>query len=789
MEDKYMTTREYEVANLGCAGCAAKIQYEGSQMAGVINSNLDLQKKKMIIETEDGFDEKSFLEAINKIADKLEPGTKIFKKSIGKVREYIVENLGCAGCAAKIQHDASLLAGVENCNLDLYKKKMTVEVSGEFDEESFLEKVNTIADKLEPGTLIYRDSSIDDEEEEAAKRAAQIAKEEAEEKREKLLLTTGAVLFIISLFLGNIPIAGLVVSVLAYIILGGDVVLKSFKNITKGNFLDENFLMTIATFGAFYLGETTEAVGVMLFYKIGEYFQESAVKSSRKSIEKLMDIRPDYANIRDSHGEVVKISPKKFKIGDIIIVKAGEKIPVDGTVVKGESDLNTAALTGESLPVDVNVGSDVLSGSLNGAGVLEIKVTKLFSDSTISKIIEMVENAGNKKAESEKFITKFARYYTPIVVFIAVLVGIGVPLLFGNFNIWFGRALIFLVISCPCALVLSVPLTFFSSIGQASKKGILIKGGNYLEALTSIGAVVFDKTGTLTKGQFKIDKLEAVNGSEDELLKTAKIGEFYSNHPIGKAILNHGSITVDEDYIEGYKELPGLGVLSYYEGKMILIGNHKMMAEYEIEAEEKLYAGTVLYVAQNDEFLGYIYISDEIKEDSPITISQLKKSGVDSYMLTGDSRKIGEVVGEKLGISSSNIYSQLLPQDKVGKLEEIKEKNSRGVVFVGDGVNDAPVLSLADVGIAMGGAGSDIAIEAADVVIMKDEPSKVLELLEIAKQNKKVVLQNIVFALGIKIVVMVLGVFGIANMWMAIFSDVGVSLLAVLNASWGTRRN
>lgn len=786
-----MKIREYAVDNLGCAGCAAKIQHEGSKMSGILNSNLDLYKKKMIVETDDSFNEKQFLSDINKIADKLEPGTKIYKKENDKIRtrEYVVENLDCAGCAAKIQHESSKLKGIINSNLDLYKKNITVETDSSFDEESFLEQINTIADKLEPGTLIYKAENEDDNDEARAKREKELALEKAEEKKEKFLLIIGAALFIISVFLKPFPMIKLAVSIIAYIILGGDVVLKSFKNITKGNFLDENFLMTIATFGAFYLGETTEAVGVMLFYKVGEYFQESAVRNSRKSIEKLLDIRPDYANIRDNNGEVIKISPKKLKIGDIIIIKSGEKVPVDGIVVKGESDLNTAALTGESIPADVTVNSEVLSGSLNGAGVLEVKVTKLFSDSTINKIIEMVENASNKKAESEKFITKFARYYTPIVVITALIVGIGFPLLFGNFNMWFGRALIFLVISCPCALVLSVPLTFFSSIGKASKSGILIKGGNYLEALTNISAVVFDKTGTLTKGKFKIDRLEAQNGNEDELLKTAKIGEFYSNHPIGKAIVSYGSIDINEEYIEGYKELSGFGVLSYYEGKMILIGNYKLMKEYKIEAEEKNYAGTVLYVAQDNVFLGYIYISDEIKEDSPLTIEGLRKSGIQSYMLTGDSNKIGTVVGEKLGLNSENIYSQLLPQDKVNKLEEIKSKNNKGIVFVGDGVNDAPVLSLADVGIAMGGVGSDIAIEAADVVIMKDEPSKILELLKIAKQNKKVVMQNIVMALGIKIIVMILGVFGIANMWMAIFSDVGVSLLAVLNASQGIKRN
>lgn len=703
------------------------------------------------------------------------------------IKEYDVLNLGCAGCAAKIQYEGSLIEGVLNSNLDLQKKKMFLEVEEHFDEVSFLDKINKIADKLEPGTKILVPEAIE-EEKRAEKRALELAEEERKEKREKLLLYIGGVLFIISICFRNIPTLKLIISLIAYVILGGDVVIKSFKNITKGNFLDENFLMTIATFGAFYLGETTEAVGVMLFYKIGEYFQESAVKSSRKSIEKLMDIKPEFANIKNKDNEIIQISPKKLKIGDIIIIKAGEKVPVDGVVVKGESSLNTSALTGESLPIDVSIGAEILSGSLNGSGVLEVKVTKLFSDSTVSKIIEMVENASNKKAESEKFITKFARYYTPLVVFTAVIVGIILPLFLGNFNTWFGRALIFLVISCPCALVLSVPLTFFSSIGNASKKGILIKGGNYLESLTSIKAVVFDKTGTLTKGKFKIDKLEAINCSEEKLIKTAKIGEFYSTHPIGKAILNYDYTEIDEDYIEGYKEISGLGVLSYYEGKIILIGNYKMMKEYNIDVEEKLYAGTVLYIAEDNDFLGYIYISDEIKEDSLNTIQTLKDFGITSYLLTGDSALIGKVVGKKLNIEKENIFTQLLPQNKVEKFEEIKNKTDGKIVFVGDGVNDAPVLSLADIGIAMGGVGSDIAIEAADVVLMRDEPSKIIELLDIAKQNKKVVIQNICFALGIKIIVMVLGVLGLANMWLAIFSDVGVSLLAVLNSSFGTKR-
>lgn len=702
--------------------------------------------------------------------------------------EYEVKNLDCAGCAGKIQYKAGTMKGVFNANLDLYKKRFILEVDEDFEEDSFLSTINIFANSIEPGTEITKLEEYN-EEEELKRREEERKKEELEEKKEKITIIIGLILFLMAIILGRISYnLRIVLAVIAYIILGWDVVLKSFKNILKGNFMDENFLMTIATFGAFYLGESTEAVGVMLFYKIGEYFQDKAVSNSRKSIEKLLDIRPEYANIKNKDGELIKVSPKKLKIGDIIVVKAGEKIPVDGIVIKGNSTLNTAALTGESLPIEVDVDSEILSGSLNGAGTLEIKVTKLFADSTINKIISMVENASNKKAESEKFITKFARYYTPIVVISAIIVGVFLPLILGDFNLWFGRALIFLVISCPCALVLSVPLTFFSSIGIASKQGILIKGGNYLEALTSVGSVVFDKTGTLTKGKFKIDSLEAINCSEEELLKIAQIGEYYSNHPIGKTILSQLNSEIDEDYMEGYKELSGFGVVAYYEGKEILVGNYKLMKEYDVVVEEKEYAGTIIYTALDREFLGYIYISDEIKSDSKETISELSKNGIDSYMLTGDNKKIGEMVGEKLGIKKENIFTQLLPQGKVSQLQSILDNSNKKVIFVGDGVNDAPVLSMANIGIAMGGVGSDIAVETADIVIMKDEPSKIIEVLKIANINKKVVIQNIVFALGIKILVMILGVFGIANMWMAIFSDVGVSLLAVLNASWGVKR-
>ena len=699
--------------------------------------------------------------------------------------EYKVLNLDCAGCAGKIQHKASTLTGVKSAEINLYKKQFIVEADDEYSEEKFLHEINHFADSIEPGTQIIQiNENISEEINED-----ELEAEEKAQRREAISIVVGLILFLLSI--GSkfyYPVATLPLAVIAYLILGLDVIIKSLKNIKRGNFLDENFLMTIATLGAFYLNETSEAVGVMLFYKIGEYFQEKAVSNSRKSIKKLLDIRPDYANIKDHHGHLIQVSPKELKIGDVITVKSGEKIPVDGIIIKGKSSLNTSALTGESLPVDVEVGKEVLSGSLNGEGTLEIKVTKLFEDSTVSKIIEMVENAGNKKAKTEKFITKFARYYTPIVVFLAVFVGIIIPAIIGDFSLWFGRALIFLVISCPCALVLSVPLTFFTSIGQASKMGILIKGGNYLEALNYTNAIVFDKTGTLTEGNFAIDKICPENCTEDELICYAQIGEFYSNHPIGKAILKYKNHSFDQDLIGGYNEISGYGTQTFYEDSEILVGNHKFMKESHISATNIKYPGTVIYVAKNQKFLGYITISDKVKAESHDVIKALKDENIDSYMLTGDNEVIGQAVGEKLELNKDHIYSGLLPQDKVTRLEEIKEKYKGKIIFVGDGVNDAPVLSLSDIGIAMGGSGSDVAVESADVVIMKDRLTSILDLLKIARVNKKVVLQNIIFALGIKVIVMILGVFGIANMWMAIFADVGVSLLAVLNSSWGVKR-
>lgn len=699
-------------------------------------------------------------------------------------KEYEILNLDCGGCAAKIEAKANTMNGVSDATINLYKKRMIIETSNNFNEEKFINNINKYADSIEPGTKILSlnpnmNKKIEEDKEK---------KEKLSEKIEKYTLILGIILFIGALIVGQYCFYGkLTLCVLAYIVLGYDVIINSIKNMRRGNFLDENFLMAIATFGAFYIGEYTEAVGVMLFYKIGEYYQDKAVSNSRRSIKKLLDLKPEFANIKDKNGNLIQIAPRDLKVGDTITVKSGEKVPVDGKIISGHTTLNTSALTGESLPVEASIGDDILSGSLNGAGTIEVQVSKLFSDSTVNKIIEMVENAGDKKSVSEKFITKFARFYTPIVVILALIVAFIVPLILGNFHMWFGRALIFLVISCPCALVISVPLTFFSSIGEASKQGILIKGGNYLEALDYVGAMVFDKTGTLTKGKFVVDKLNPNGVSDKELLHITQIGEIFSVHPIGKAILQDRDEAIDESLITSYNEIAGYGIMATYDTHNIIVGNYLLMKKHNIPATEINYAGTVVYTAMDGKFLGTVCVSDEIKSDSKETIDFLLKEHIVPYMLTGDNSLIGYNVGERIDIPKQNIFTNLLPQQKVEKLQEIQKDTKNNVVFIGDGVNDAPVLALADIGIAMGGHGSDIAVESADVVIMHDEPSKIINLLHIAKVNKKVVLQNIIFAILVKVLVMILGVFGFADMWLAILSDVGVSLLAVLNASIGVK--
>ena len=578
----------------------------------------------------------------------------------------------------------------------------------------------------------------------------------------------------------------LIMFLVVYIIVGNDVVRSAVHNIIRGQLFDEQFLMTLATVCAFLVGSYPEGAAVMLFYQIGELFQSYALYNSRKSISELMDIRPDYANVI-RNGEIEKVSPDEVHIEDIIVIKPGEKIPLDGVVTEGSSALDTKALTGESMPRDVNSGDEILSGCINLTGNLSVKVTKSFGESTVSKILDLVENAGNKKAKTENFITKFARYYTPIVVICAVALAL-VPsfiLGFDHFSTWIYRAMIFLVVSCPCALVISVPLSFFGGLGASSKQGVLVKGSNYLEVVSKIDTVVFDKTGTLTKGTFNVTKISVAKDFpdlyEEDLLKYAACAEFYSNHPIAISLRKaYGKVIVDSQ-ISGVEEIQGHGILANIEGKQVLAGNAKLMKKYQIEFIETDQVGTVVYLAIDGKHSGYIVIADEVKQDAVHAIAALKKAGIKNVvMLTGDNKEIAEKIANEIGITK--VYSELLPQDKVMKLEEIMSESQSGTAFVGDGVNDAPVLARADVGIAMGGMGSDAAIEAADIVIMTDEPSKIATVIKISKKTLKIAKQNIVFALGVKLIVLVLGALGMASMWLAVFADVGVSFIAIINS-------
>lgn len=572
--------------------------------------------------------------------------------------------------------------------------------------------------------------------------------------------------------------------IISYIIVGGDVVKRAVKNIFKGQVFDESFLMSIATIGAFFIGEYPEGVAVMLFYQVGELFQSYAVGKSRKSIASLMDIRPDYANVKKGD-ELVKVDPDEVQIGDIIVIKAGEKIPLDGKVIEGSSMIDTSALTGESVPREVEVGSDILSGCININGVITAEVTKEFGESTVSKILDLVENASSKKSNSEQFITKFARYYTPVVVIIAVFLAIIPPLVIdgATFSDWIYRALAFLVVSCPCALVISIPLSFFGGIGGASKKGVLVKGSNYLEALAETEIVVFDKTGTLTKGVFNVQEIHPEGVSKEELLELTAHAESYSNHPISLSLKRAYSKEIDNGRISDVEEISGHGVIATVDGKKVMAGNIKLMKMMDIPYFKGELIGTIVHVAVNNKYIGYIVIADEVKEDSAQAIKELKAANIkQTVMLTGDNKSIGSKVAKELGLDK--VYAELLPADKVEKLEELfSQKSKKGkLAFVGDGINDAPVLARADIGIAMGGLGSDAAIEVADVVIMTDEPSKIATAMKISKKTLKIAHQNIVFAIGIKIIVLILSAFGIATMWTAIFADVGVTIIAVLNA-------
>lgn len=600
------------------------------------------------------------------------------------------------------------------------------------------------------------------------------------EKKNLIRIIISGLLFALSfIFKTKYVVFGMLL--VSYIIIGYDVLLKAFRNIKRGKIFDENFLMSIATIGAICISDMREAVAVMLFYQIGELFQSYAVNKSRKSIIELMDIRPDYANVI-RNGKHEKVDPNEVNIEEIILVKPGEKIPLDGVIVEGKSLLNTVALTGESVPRSVKENDEVLSGCINNEGILKIKVTKKFGDSTVSKILDLVENASNRKSKSEAFITKFAKYYTPIVCGIALVVAIFPPLILKEpFNTWTYKALSFLVVSCPCALVISIPLSFFGGLGASSNIGVLVKGSNYLEALSNVDIVVCDKTGTLTEGVFKVQEINAVGISNEELLKMTAYAESFSNHPISISLKEAYGKKIDSSKVTKAREIVGKGIYAKVLGKDVYVGNDKLLKELEIKIDKVNKTGTIIYTVIDNKYCGYILISDKIKEDSYKMIKSLKKNNINKIvMLTGDRENISKSISNELKLDE--YYAELLPQDKVSITEKIMHEKDGNLLFIGDGINDAPVLALSDIGVSMGSLGSDAAIEASDIVIMTDEPSKISDVIKISKKTMKIVRENIVFAISIKIAVLILSLLGIATMWSAVFADVGVSVIAILNS-------
>lgn len=707
-------------------------------------------------------------------------------------KEYLLEGLCCPNCAMKIESAINNLKEIETAQVNFATKVLYIQYNTD-SLETLLSQIGKIINRIEPEVVMIDRST----QEEPRLQASHAAKRDDSKIGKRFLpiskelyqpilqFSLGGILYLIAILAPLPSPIPILLFLISYGIVGGEVLLRAIKNILHGEVFDENFLMAIATIGAFLIGEYPEAVAVMLFYQIGELFQDMAVDKSRRSIADLMDIRPDYANLLINH-VITTVSPETAKVGDLFVVKPGERVPLDGIVVEGSSMLNTSSLTGESVPKTVTKGDTVLGGSINKNGLLTVEVLKEFHNSTISKILALVENASNRKAPTEKFITKFAKVYTPIVTISALFLALIPPMIIpgATFSEWIYRALIFLVVSCPCALVVSIPLGFFGGIGAASKNGILVKGSNYLEALNSVDTIIFDKTGTLTKGVFQVTELHPEDGiSRDDLLHFAAYSEHYSNHPIATSIGNYYNSYIEESKIKDFNEIMGYGIQAIIDEESIQIGNAKLMEQQNIIYKKTDSFGTIVHIARNHQYIGYLVISDEIKTDAKQSIAALRKLGVSTLaMLTGDNQKVGETIGKELSLDK--VYTNLLPDEKVKQLEKLeKEKKTSGkIVFVGDGINDAPVLARADIGVAMGGLGSDAAIEASDVVLMTDEPSKLVVAIEIAKRTRIIVLQNIIFALGIKLLVLLLGALGMANMWAAVFADVGVALLAVLNS-------
>ena len=764
---------KYSLSEISCASCADKIEQKIKKLNGVEEGYLNFVTKEIKVQVTDSTDTARLFDTIKKIVKDEEGDVEVCELTPNVI--YTIDGLDCANCAAKIEEKLNKTEGILGANIDFLAKKLTLQFKNSLDQKRIEEKVQKIIDKIEPGVTIAQ-SNVKNEDH---------VDEESSMTKDLIIFGIGILLFIGGLLIAEGTVFRYVLLILSYFIIGGEVVLKAVNNIYRGKVFDENFLMTIATMGAFAIGEHPEAVAVMVFYQVGEFFQDVAVNRSRRSIRKLMSIRPDVATIKRGNTSV-EMRVEDVQTGEIMIIKPGERIPLDGEVLSGDSTIDTKILTGESVPVNVTKGEMVLSGCININGLLTVKVTKLASESTVSKVLELVENATSKKAPTENFITKFARVYTPIVTSLAVLIAVIPPLVIqgATFEEWIYRALIFLVISCPCALVVSIPLGFFGGIGAASRNGILVKGGNYLEALNNIEIAVFDKTGTLTEGTFTVTEINTANGAtQEELLEKAAYVESFSNHPIAVSVVNKYNKEIDQSLITDVEEISGHGVKAAYQNDIIAIGNARLMKREGVEFKESIALGSIIYIAINGKYVGNIVVSDQIKQDSKTAIKMLKSLGIKkTVMLTGDKKLVADAVGQELDIDE--IHSELLPEDKLNIVEKLLlQKSSRGkLFFVGDGINDTPVLARADIGIAMGGLGADAAIDVADVVIMNDEPSKIGTAVFVAKRTRKIVWQNIYFALGVKLLFLALGAVGIATMWEAVIADVGVSLLAVLNA-------
>ena len=804
-------SHQWLLEGIDCANCAAKVERGVASIPGVTESNVNFMTETLRFEVADEQDNLILVNIQEKI-NKLEPDVTLKNKADGQLininpaialesqskedeeshHEWLLEGIDCANCAAKIENGVAEIDGVINSNVNYMTQTLSFDLVAENDAKT-LSSVKTKIKKLEPDIIPLIKATGQEVGEDRGLQSEKSGQKQNHKRPENwgINLTIGRLILAVSVlllasFAPITPSLSFGLFVVAYLVAGYDVIWRAVRNIFNGQVFDENFLMTIATLAAFYVQEYPEAVAVMLFYQVGEVFQDVAVNKSRRSIADLMDIRPDYANIKLADGSTRQVSPESIKVGDTILVRPGEKVPLDGKVVVGSSAMDTSALAGESMPRSVKEGDDVLSGFINKSGLLEVVVEKPFSESTVTKILELVENASSRKAPTEQFITKFARYYTPIVVILAVLLAVLLPLIVPEmtFNDGVYRAAIFLVISCPCALVVSIPVGFFGGIGASSRKGILVKGANFLEGLNDVKYVIMDKTGTLTKGKFEITDIEASEGfSDEELLELAAYAETHSSHPIADSIKERYGKEIDERRIDKYNDISGHGVQAIVDGKETLAGNAKLMAKYSIPFKAVEEVGTIVYLAIDGAYAGYLLIADTIKDDAAEGIALMKEKGVEHIiMLTGDSKAVAEAVGNKLGIDE--IHSELLPQDKVEKMEEImalKNKKEK-VAFVGDGINDTPVLARSDIGIAMGGLGSDAAIEAADIVIMDDRPSKIGTAMQVAKDTRQIVWQNILLALSIKGVFLILGAFGVASMWEAVFADVGVTVIAVLNA-------